>query len=58
MRAKRAKSQIRQADAAELHVVHVHEVGHVGVGALLTVGVVPDAEVTLSKSSLRTLFVA
>ena len=49
MRAKRVKSLIRQADAAQLHVLHVHEVGHVGVGVLLTVGVVPDAEVTLSN---------
>ena len=36
-----AKKHLRRlADAAEVHEVHVHEVGHVTFGALLTVRVV------------------
>ena len=31
------------ADVAEVHEVHLGVVGHVGVGGLLSVGVVPDA---------------
>ena len=35
------KSFCNYADAAEVRVVHLHVVGHVGVGGLQSVGVVP-----------------
>ena len=43
-RAKNTKIVILvYADAAEVHEAHVHDVRHVGVGGLLSVVVVPDA---------------
>ena len=45
--------QFSHADAAEVHEVHVHVVGHVGVGGLLSVGIVPSAKVIF----LRKLFI-
>ena len=43
------------ADATEVQVLHVYEVGHLGVGVLLAVGVVPDAKVTFSKNYVSAL---
>ena len=38
------------ADVAEVLEVHVHVVGHVGVGGLLSAGVVPSANANIFLS--------
>ena len=44
------------AEAAEVLEGHVHVVGHVGVGGLLTVGVVPASHVFSSLNKLLKQF--